>query len=201
MPEEPQGGAGKEGGEGGGGDAGGSSTDPKTGAGRGPDGQPWDPDRAMRTIETLREEARAAKDAVRERDELKAKVEEFEKANLNATEKLQRERDEATARAEAAEKMIADRGLTDAIVAAATEAGSKSGRAEAVARLVDRSAVQTNGDGKPSNLKDLVEKVRAEAPELFEAQVPTGDAEGGPRTTGPTEDMNSRIRRMAGRPT
>lgn len=195
MPEEPQGGGAGQGGEGGASGAG----DPPKDSTTGPDGKPWDPDRAMKTIETLREEARIGKDAVRERDELKAKVEEFEKAKLSETEKLQRERDEAIARAEKAEGALSARDMTTLIEAAAAGAGAKAGRAGAVARLIDRSAVQTNGDGKPTNLDDLIKAARTEAPELFDGGPPRGSAEGGARDTGPTESMNDRIRRMAGR--
>jgi hypothetical protein len=197
MPEEPQGGAGT-------GTAtepqGGAGTDPANSNGRtGPDGQPWDPDRAMRTIEQLREEAKAGKAAAAERDALAAKVREFEQKSLSETEKLQRERDEAIARAQKAEGEIEGRETTAAIEAAAARAGAKSGRAGAVARLVDRSAIERDAEGKPTNLDALVEATRTDAPELFEPRKPTGDAEGGARSTGSTRTMSDVIRRGFGR--
>jgi len=195
MPEEPQGG-GTAGGEGG---AGAGDGAPGSNDATGPDGKPWDPDRAMETIKTLREELKSSKSAAEERDELARKVAEFEKEKLSETEKLQKERDEALARAEKAEGALSSSQMTTMIEAAAAEFGAKSGRAGAVARLIDRSAVETDKDGKPTNLKALVEAARKEAPELFDGGRPTGSADGGARDGATGESMNDRIRRMAGR--
>jgi hypothetical protein len=165
---------------------------------KGPDGQPWDPDRAMRTIGAQRDELKAEKDA---RAEAERRLKEYEDAKLSETEKLTKERDDALAKATAAEARVAERDTTDAIMEAASSGKkfrAKAGRAAAVARLIDRNAIERDANGKPTNLESLLERARAEAPELFETTAPSGDAEGGARGGAAPESMSDRIRRGFG---
>jgi hypothetical protein len=152
----------------------------------------------MRTITAQRDELKAEKEA---RAAAESKLQEFENAKLSETEKLQKERDEALAKATAAEARIADRETTDAIIEAASSGKhrAKAGRAAAVARFIDRTAIERDANGKPTNLEKLLERAAREAPELFEQTVPAGDAEGGARGGGAPESMSDRIRRGFGR--
>lgn len=82
---------------------------------KGPDGTPWDPDRAMETIQKLREEAKVA-------DKLRKQVEAFEKAEqerkeaaMSELEKAQERAKEAEARAAALERKQLAREIADEV--------------------------------------------------------------------------------------
>lgn len=85
---------------------------------------------------------------------------------------------------------------------AATEAASKAGAIypDAVVALINVKDVDRDKEGNPSNLGRLIEGVRSAYPAMFQAR--NGSADGGAghgqQNTG-GNDMNSAIRRMAGR--
>lgn len=73
--------------------------------------------------------------------------------------------------------------------------GAKARMPGVVADLIDLDAVDFDDKGKPTNLAKLIETIRKRHPDLFAA----GNADGGSRGGAPGPDMNTIIRRAAGR--
>lgn len=173
--------------------AGGGANPPAEGEGAGEKPKPSEDPRVA--------EARA--EAIRERkarQDVEKKLKAFEDEKLSELERATKERDELKAEVARLSGELDGRDLSSALEEAASAGGAKAGRSGAVAMLVDKSTIVRDEEGKPTNLKELVEAVRGRAPELFEAKVPTGDAEGGARHPGPTGvGMNELIRAAAGR--
>lgn len=156
----------------------------------------YDKDRALATIRKLRESEKAGRQAAKERDDLAAKLKERENADLSEAEKLRKDLDEATKRAGELEQQVRAGAVKDAVTSAAADAGAT--RPHAVWRLVEQGAVQVGEDGKVTGVKDAVDQVKKEFPELFRA--PNGTANGGTSGGGAdTTDMSALIRRSAGR--
>jgi len=165
----------------------------------GPDGQPFDPARAMRTIETLRGFETKSKEQERELAELRTKLKEHEDAKLTESEKLTNRVTELEA-----EKSVWDRERQEMRVGTALrEAAAKAGAhyPDAVERLVDLTKIEFEADGKPKGLDKIVEGVKASYPALFGNAKP-GSADGGARPNsgaGTASEMDQRIRQAAGR--
>lgn len=116
----------------------------------GPDGQPWDPERAGRTIAAQREAERQAKE---ERDDALAKLKEYEDADLSEKERLEREAKEAREKAEAAEAREATAQETirrGNLLAELAKPEHRIVDANAAAKLLED--VEYDDDGKPTNL-------------------------------------------------
>lgn len=127
----------------------------------GPDGKPFDPDRAMRTIEHLRSFETQAKEQAKMIAELESKVKEHEDAKLSETERLTNRVSELEAEKQTWEQTRVSMMLEQA----AARAGAA--HPNAIPRLVDLSAVKYERDGTPRNLDELIEKAKTEYPAMF----------------------------------
>ncbi|MCR4338780.1 MAG: hypothetical protein NUW01_02720, partial [Gemmatimonadaceae bacterium] len=130
----------------------------------------WDYDRGMATITKLRDEVKAAKAAAKERDELAAKLKTIEDAQLSEHDKLAKRVEEYEARetAWAAEKketalklgvfsLQATLGVADTDLALAA---------------LDRSQVEYDDAGQPTNLQDVLTALLEAKPLLKGVTVP-----------------------------
>ena len=140
-----------------------------------------------------RELAEARREAAKHRTDLRKLTD----AQLSETERLQRRVTEMEAEREA----IAAREKERTIRFAALEAAAKLGfrDPELAVRLLDSDAVETKDDGTPRNVERLLADLLATAPYLGRTGG-TVDFGGGNRgQVPPGSDMNSLIRRAAGR--
>ena len=140
-----------------------------------------------------RELAEARREAAKHRTDLRKVTD----AQLTETERLQRRVTELEQEREA----IASRDRERAIRLAALEAAARLGfrDPDLAVRLVDASAVETRDDGTPKNVERLLADVLARSPYLGRPST-AADFGGGQRGAGPAgTDMNSLIRRAAGR--
>jgi hypothetical protein len=140
-----------------------------------------------------RELAEARREAAKHRTDLRR----FTDAQLSETERLQRRVTELEQEREA----IASRDRERAIRLAALEAAARLGfrDPDLAVRLVDPSAVEVRDDGTPRNVERLLAEVLARSPYLARPGA-SADFGGGQRGTAPAgTDMNSLIRRAAGR--
>lgn len=125
-----------------------------------------------------------------------AKVKEHEQAALSDLERAQAKAEEAEAKAKAAEEALVAEKASTALVAEAATAGFVN--PTIIGSLVQPAAVTFGDDGKPTNIKTLVETVAKEHPYLIgkpgaaRAAGDAGAATGGQQATG--LDMNERIR-------
>lgn len=125
-----------------------------------------------------------------------AKVKEHEQAALSDLERAQAKAEEAEAKAKAAEEALVAEKASTALVAEAATAGFVN--PAIIGSLVQPAAVTFGDDGKPTNIKTLVETVAKEHPYLIgkpgaaRAAGDAGAATGGQQATG--LDMNERIR-------
>lgn len=103
--------------------------------------------------------------------------------------------EEAVKRAETAEARLRDANARVAITDAATKAGASN--VKAVLRYV-MSDVEFDENGNPVDIEDLIESAKEEVPQLF-TPARTPSADGGKGRTVSNQDMNSLIRRAAGR--
>ena len=140
-----------------------------------------------------RELAEARREAAKHRTDLRKVTD----AQLSETERLQRRVTELEAEREA----IASREKERAVRFAALEAAAKLGfrDPDLAVRLIDPAAVETKDDGTPKNVERLLAEVLARSPYLGRPGA-SADFGGGQRRTAPAgTDMNSLIRRAAGR--
>lgn len=145
-------------------------------------------------------EARTA--AERERNELRARLEELENASKSDAEKAI-----AAARKEGGAEVLAkvqDRVRRTEVRAALQAAGITPSVMDLAARADQFSALKVNDEGEVAGLEDAVKAFREAMPDLFpktQAAPRTGDFGGGARgkAAAGAGDMNSVIRRAAGR--
>jgi hypothetical protein len=140
-----------------------------------------------------RELAEARREAARHRTDLRKVTD----AQLSESERLQRRVTELEAEREA----ITTRDRERAIRLAGLEAAAKLGfrDPDLAVRLLDQSAVEVRDDGTPRNVERLLADVLARSPYLARPGA-AADFGGGVRGAGPAgTDMNSLIRRAAGR--
>lgn len=141
----------------------------------------------------IRERDDARREAARHRAELRR----LKDADLSETERLGRELAELRAERDELVRSERERALRYASLEAATRLGFRD--PELAVRLLDRDAVETRDDGTPRNVERLLADVLERAPYLGRAGT-GGDFGGGPRGQAPAgSDMNSLIRRAAGR--
>jgi hypothetical protein len=154
------------------------------------------PDQPTTTVDVAvlqRELAEARREAAKHRTDLRKVTD----AQLSESERLQRRVTELEAEREA----IATRDRERAIRLAALEAAARLGfrDPDLAVRLVDPASVETKDDGTPRNVERLLAEVLARSPYLGRPGA-SADFGGGQRGTGPSgTDMNSLIRRAAGR--
>lgn len=118
--------------------------DPPADPPKGKDGQPFDPERAQRTIDTQREEANRLKAELKEAKARAAKADEYEAEKLSDQEKLQKRADEAEAKVAAASERLQRANL----IATLSQPGIVNARA--AAKLIE--GVEYDESGEPTNL-------------------------------------------------
>lgn len=130
-----------------------------------------------------------------ERNGLKSKVTEMERAGETEAEKATRERQERDERLERLERENRDLKVGAVVQADATKAKAHN-PARVWSLLQDK--VETDDDGKPTNVAALIADLKKSDPYLF--QRTSGDAgDGKGEGSQPTTDMNQQLRRMTGR--
>jgi hypothetical protein len=140
-----------------------------------------------------RELAEARREAAKHRTDLRKVTD----AQLTETERLQRRVTELEAEREAIASREKERAVRFAVLEAATKLGFRD--PDLAVRLIDPAAVETKDDGTPKNVERLLAEVLARSPYLGRTGI-APDFGGGQRGTAPTgTDMNSLIRRAAGR--
>lgn len=130
-----------------------------------------------------------------ERNALQQKVTEMERAGETEDEKAQRERQERDARLERLEAENRDLKVGAVVRDEATKA--KAHNPARVWGLI-KDQVETDDDGQPVNVADLLADLKRTDPYLFRrTEGDAGAGKGG--ESSPSGDMNHAIRRMAGR--
>jgi hypothetical protein len=140
----------------------------------------WDEDRARRTIDRQREEARALRLQLKELDALKAKDAQREREKLSETERLAAEKADLEKKLADHETAMREMRTEHAIERAATNQGAR--KPTIVARLVDRSKLEYDGDGNPINADELVKALLKDEPYLVGKGDGTTGVPGSPRS-------------------
>ncbi len=165
----------------------------QNGAGSGAgENEPFDQERAMRTIQALRDEVRAEK---AKGSGLASKVQEYEQRDLTAEQRAQAEIDRLKAENEAFQQKERQAQLRNAFVSEAEKAGAK--RVDLLFKAAD--GLELDESGKLKNAAALMRELRTQYPELFE---PTRGGDGGRGREGNGSggvDMDAMIRAAAGR--
>jgi hypothetical protein len=152
-----------------------------------------DPTTTVDVAVLQRELAEARREAAKHRTDLRKLTD----AQLSETERLQRR----VAELEAEREQVLAREKDRAVRLAPLEAAAKLGfrDPDLAVRLLDPTAVELKDDGTPRNVERLLAEVLARSPYLGRPGA-AADFGGGQRGTGPAgTDMNSLIRRAAGR--
>lgn len=136
----------------------------------------WDEDRARRTIEKQREEAKALRAQLKELDALKAKDAQREREKLSETERLAAEKADLEKKLADNETLLRTMRTEHAIERAATTLGAR--KPAIISRLIDREAIKYDDDGSPLNAEDLVKDLLKAEPYL--AGGPTSGSTGVP---------------------
>lgn len=148
-----------------------------------PPAEKWDEERARRTIDKQREEAKTLRAQLRELDALKAKDAQREREKLSDTERLAAEKADLEKQLAERDTAMREMRTEQAIERAATAQGAR--KPAIVARLVDRSELEYDRDGNPINADDVVKALLKAEPYL----AGTGSAATGvpatPRGSGP----------------
>lgn len=119
----------------------------------------------------------------------RATKEATENAKLSETELLKRERDEAL-------KLVRDRDQKDDFI---TQSGLEYGKAARLFKMY-RDDLEVDDAGKVTNMKDVIASVKKDFPEYFKkVQGKADGSDGSDGTKAPAGDMNSVLRKMAGR--
>jgi hypothetical protein len=140
-----------------------------------------------------RELAEARREAAKHRTDLRRVTD----AQLSEAERLQRRVTELEAEREQVLAREKDRAIRYAALEAAAKLGFRD--PDLAIRLIDPSAVETKDDGTPKNVERLLADVLARSPYLGRTGV-ASDFGGGQRGASASgTDMNSLIRRAAGR--
>lgn len=117
-------------------------------------GDEWDPDRARKTIETLREREKAGKQAEKRAAELEARLKELEDAQLSEQERQTKRLSELEAQAAQFEAERRDLMLRAEFHRLAPTLGVAD--AELAYLALDRAAIEYGKDGAPTNLADAL---------------------------------------------
>lgn len=145
----------------------------------------------------LQAERDARKAAEKSAKDLKTRLESIESSGKTESEKiaarLKALEDDNAAKSQA----IRERDARDAVRSEARKLGASDASLDAIYRMV-KGDVAFDDDGKPNNLKDILDDAKQIAPQLFRATNRPGDGGHGNRTTKPAEGMNELIRRAAG---
>lgn len=169
---------------------------PQTDEKKPPKPEEFDPDRAMHTIRTQREEIKALKQTAKGSAELAAKLKEFEDRDKSDGEKTAERLAELERTISSKDERIQQLTLQGAFSKVGREAGALY--PEDLLKLVDLSKVEFDEAGNPKNLTELVEALKVDRPVLFGQSKP-GSADLGARspTSGSGPSMDDRLRQAA----
>lgn len=147
------------------------------------DGEPFDKDRAMATIQRLRQDLKDAKAGGKKAEELQAKLDEIEKGQLSEKDRLERERDEYKGKLDQAEQKSRDRVIRSEVRVIASELGFAD--PSDAHRFLDVSGIEFDDDGEPKGIKKLLEDLAKAKPYLIKSTGNgTSGVPGSPRPTG-----------------
>jgi membrane protein involved in colicin uptake len=150
----------------------------------------WPPE-AQEAVRATRREAAKYRT---ERNGLKDKVTEAERAQMTAQQKAEADAQAATARADAAEAKVRDIEARDSVAKAATEKWKNPATAAALAMA--SGALTFGEDGKPSNITAVLNDLAKTHPDLLKTP-PAGGLDGGAGSnggSGQAPSMNDLIR-------
>lgn len=174
----------------------------------------FDKDRAMALIAKLREEAKEAKAKAKDADEMKARLDAIEAEKLSDAERLQKERDDALERAKALDATARENAIKLAVYGQRDALGLSS--ADLAIAALDRSKVEFDEQGQPTNVTDLLTALIEREPVLkgtpAKVVVPSTDGAAGgtkapdltadeleaARTTGMDPEKFAAIKRLKG---
>lgn len=141
---------------------------------KGKDGEPFDPERAQRTIDALRAEARDGKKAAKERDDALAKLKTIEDAQKSELEREQERARDLEAKVAAAEVKERETNLKLAVFEKANDLGIAS--PTLALRALDRDAIEYDDQGQPTNLNETLGELLEREPILKgqPGKTPTG---------------------------
>lgn len=129
-----------------------------------PDEEPFDRDRAMRTIEALRTEVKDAKALKKQVDELTAKVSAHESEKLSESEKLAKKVTDLEAGIAARDSTLRTIRIRSEVERQARTLGIVD--EDAAYRLLDLDALTFDEDGKPTNAEKLLKALLEAKPYL-----------------------------------
>jgi hypothetical protein len=152
-----------------------------------------DPSTTVDVAVLQRELAEARREAAKHRTDLRKLTD----AQLSESERLQRRVAELEQERDVSQARDRERAIRLAALEAAARLGFRD--PDLAVRLIDPSAVETKDDGTPKNVERLLADVLARSPYLGRSGI-APDFGGGQRGQAPAgTDMNSLIRRAAGR--
>lgn len=162
----------------------------------GKDGTPFDATRAQSTIDALRAEVKGLKGTQKERDELAAKVKEFEQARLSETERVSARLKDAEAKAADLESKYQAALIRSAVEREATKAGAVD--ADVVYALIDRSELTLGDDGSVTGADKAVKALLDAKPYLKAGgeQAGTTAKRGVPATPKPSGQQTTRAEQV-----
>lgn len=128
------------------------------------DPEPFDQDRAMRTIRNLREKEREGKLAAKERDDLAARLKEYEDAQKSELDKAKDAEKDARDRAKVATEKARNANLKAALYDKAADLGI--GSPSLALKALDRKKIEWDDDDEPGNLAAVLEALLEEEPLL-----------------------------------
>ena len=142
----------------------------------------FDRERAMRTIKTLREEARKAAAAIRELDQARARIKEIDDAKLSEQERLSK-------RASDLEKQLEDERAQSRTRINTYEVQLAAGRLgivdpDAAVRLLDWSSLEYGQDGRPVDVESALQDLVKARPYLAAQATPAHVSPTNPATRG-----------------
>ena len=123
--------------------------------------------------EILAKERKATREAKAQVGEYQAKVKAFEDAQLSESERVSKERDELRVELEGIRREAKTSQAREKLITAATTLGTKN--PARVLRLVDAAALES---GSEIDAVSVLNAIKTEFPELFQAGKPAGSADG-----------------------
>jgi hypothetical protein len=153
--------------------------------------EPFDRDRAMRTIETLREQEKAAKRLQRELEQAQARLKAIDEEKLSETERLTRQKAELEAALEAERARGRDLAIRAAIEREAHKQGAVD--VEIVLAVVDRRAIEVDEDGQVKGAGKAVKDLLEAKPLLRDGAPYSGAIPNTPRPSGQTLTRDQQI--------
>lgn len=119
-----------------------------------PKGDEHDPARAKALIDKLREKEKEGDKAAKALKDAQARLDAIEAEKLTEAEKVQKERDDAIAKAQAAETTLREQAIKLAVYGQRDALGLAS--ADLAIAALDRSKVEFDAEGQPSNIEALL---------------------------------------------